>query len=121
MIETIKPEIVETLGVRALPNNPTASGTSGGYSATETKEAFDRLTVHVIEQYNRLIEAIHTFGAASIMAEIPTGIDDDHTVNDLIRDITNGNLASYLDIGGRSLAMELADLRTRITDLEAEI
>ena len=32
---------------------------------SRVKEAFDRLTVHVIEQYNRLIEAIHTFGASA--------------------------------------------------------
>ena len=121
MIEKIKPETVETLGVRALPTTPTAQGNSGGYSSAEVKQAFDRLTVHVIEKYNLLIDAIHAKGSASVMAEMPTGLSEGHTLQQLIEDITCGNLAAYLTVGERSLIEEIAELRARITALEESV
>ena len=120
MIETIKPETVEMLGVRALPNAPIAQGVSGGYSAGEIKQAFDRLTVHVIEQFNLLINAIHSSGNASIMAEMPTGLNENHTLAQLISDIRNGNLSAYLTVNNNSLAEEIAEIRAKITALEEE-
>ena len=121
MIEKIKPQAVELLGVQALPTTPSAQGTAGGYSPTEIKAAFDRLTVHVIEKYNLLVDAIHSSGADSILAEIPSGIRDGHTAAELIEDIKSGNISSYLKVADRSLCEEIAMLRERITRLEERI
>ena len=122
LLEKIKPEAVEMLGVSSLPTSPTnPSATGSGYSATQIKQAFDRLSVHIIEHYNRLIDALHSDLDTSILAEIPTGIFEEHTLSDLIRDITSGNIASYLMLGDQSLAEGICTLSERISRLEEKI
>lgn len=122
MLEIIKPEAVETLGVSSLPTSPTSPSANGsGYSATQMKQAFDRLSVHIIEHYNLLINALHSDPEVSIMAEMLTGISKEHTLSDLIRDITEGDFVYYLKLGNRSIAEEIYALSDRISRLEEKI
>lgn len=122
MLEKIKKETVELLGVSSLPTSPTSPGAiGGGYSAEEMKLAFDRLAIHIIEQYNLLIEAIHAEPSASILSEIPTGISDGHTLRDLMSDITGGDFAVYMKLGNRSILEEMQSLSQRVTALEEKI
>ena len=119
MLEKIKQETIETLGVCSLPTSPTSPGAvGGGYSAEEMKLAFDRLAIHVIEQYNLLIEAIHAQPPSSILGEIPTGISEGHTLSDLISDITSGDFAVYMRLGTQSILEEMRSLSQRVTALE---
>jgi hypothetical protein len=122
LLEKIKKETVELLGVSSLPTSPTSPGAiGGGYSAEEMKLAFDRLAIHIIEQYNLLIEAIHSDPSASILGEIPTGISDGHTLRDLMSDITGGDFAVYMKLGNRSILEEMQSLSQRVTALEEKI
>ena len=122
MLEKIKQETVETLGVRALPTSPTAPGAmGGGYSADEMKLAFDRLAVHVIEQYNLLIDTIHRDPDSSVLAEISTGISDGHTLADLVRDITSGNFAAYMTLGNQSILEAISELSAKVRAIEEKL
>ena len=67
------------------------------------KEAFDRLPLYIVERFNSLIEDILSLGDDSLIASIPTGIEEGHTLCDLIEDIKSGHLAEYLSIGENSL------------------
>ena len=121
MLERIKKETIEALGVSSLPTSPTSSGPMGGYSAEEMKLAFDRLAIHVIEQYNLLIDAIHSDTSSSILGEIPTGIWDGQTLRDLMNDLTGGEFAVYMKVGNRSVLEEIQSLSHRIGALEERL
>ena len=51
---------IESLKVASLPTRPTAPTAFGGkgYTATQMKEAFDKLPLRIIEEFNLLIEEI---------------------------------------------------------------
>lgn len=52
---------IADLKISALPTRPTAPQAFGGkgYTATEMKEAFDRLPLYIVDRYNELIDDIH--------------------------------------------------------------
>lgn len=111
----------EGLMISSLPSNPTAKVGFGGlgYSAIEMKAAFDALPIFIIEKLNMLIADLSTTPEKSVSAVIKTGIGNNtHTLSDLFRDIESGMLASYLFVGERSLANELADIKERLLRLE---
>lgn len=104
---------IDEVSVASLPPRPTSPILRGGlgYTSVDMRAAFDRLPLLIIERLNTLISDIES---GSIAEVISTGIDEEHTLNTLFSDIKNGNLASYLDVGGKSLATALAELREAV-------
>ena len=113
--KTITYDEIRDLTVASLPTRPTADPIYGGegYSAEEVKRAFDRLPLYVIDRLNMLIEDAGRLGEGSLASEIPTGLKDGHSLAQLFSDIENGNIASYIKIGGESLAEVIARLEER--------
>ena len=108
-------EQTRPLMVSSIPTRPTSDRIYGGegYSPKELKAAFDALPLYVIEVFNALIDDIKSEGDNSLAASIPTGISEGHTLYDLFCDIKNGNLASYIKIGGESLSTVITRLSER--------
>jgi UDP-N-acetylenolpyruvoylglucosamine reductase len=108
------------LRISALPSRPTASSAFGGkgYTATQLKAAFDRLPLLLIERFNRLLSDIESTGAGSLAADLPTGIEDGHTLADFFEDVKSGTLATYLGVGGRSLAEALDKAEATLGEME---
>ncbi len=61
---------IEELKVASLPTRPTAPTAFGGkgYSATEMKEAFDRLPLYTIDRLNSLIEDIECGNVSELIS-----------------------------------------------------
>lgn len=108
---------IAPLKVAALPSRPTAPTAFGGkgYSASDMKAAFDRLPLYIIDRLNLLIDDIKD---AEILDDIMTGISDGHSIKELISDITSGQMASYLNVFGVSLAEAIQRLRDSILEKE---
>ena len=120
MIQEITQEKIKELSISSLPTRPTAPTSSGGagFSAKEMKNAFDALTLCVIESYNLLVRAIKDEGEGSVSDEILTGIFDGHTLLDMFRDVKNGDFASYLKVGDGSLAAELTKINSTLDTIK---
>ena len=112
----ITEEEIAELSVSSLPTRPTAPKAFGGrgYTAADMKGAFDRLPLFIIERFNLLLEDIASFGAGSLSSSIPTGIREGHTLKDLFEDILGGEAASYIKVGGVSLAEKLSEIEERL-------
>ena len=123
MIEKISEEKAKELCVSSLPTRPTAPTSYGGagFSTAEMKNAFDALTLYVIEKYNQLVDAIRTVGDGSLASEVLTGISDGHTLEKLFSDVQNGDFASYLAVGERTLATEIAEIRTVLDQVKERL
>ena len=109
----IKEIDIASLKVASLPSRPTAPKSFGGagYTATEMKQAFDRLPLYIISRFNELIDDIGREGDGGLCAAIPTGIDDGHTLADMLEDISSGAFSSYLDVLGIPLSEVISELR----------
>ncbi len=107
---------LEAARVASLPTRPTAPTAFGGrgYTATEMKEAFDKLPLLLTERYNLLIDDALALGEGSLADSMPTGLSEEHTLADLFSDIGNGNLASYLKVGDATLYSILNRLMTAV-------
>lgn len=105
---------VAPLKVASLPSRPNAPTAMGGrgYTATQMKEAFDRLPLLLVERFNSLIEDIE--GEDGIRVAIPTGIREEHTLADMLEDIVTGEACNYFTVSGESLASCLARLRLEL-------
>jgi hypothetical protein len=136
---------IESRRVASLPTRPTAPSAFGGAGMTSTqlKEAFDSLSLLIIERFNlligdvtqlgedslsgavptgrvcsALIPVVTQLGEDSLSGAVPTGISAEHTLADLFADIKNGTFASYLSVGDRSLESTLLSFEERIKKLE---
>ena len=120
--EKILDENVRALRISALPTRPTTSSTLGGkgYTARDMKEAFDKLSLHIIEHFNSLIDDIHAEPDSSVARAIKTGLSDVHTLYDLFSDITSGALSGYMTVFGESLAEYLGRMREELDALKSE-
>lgn len=96
---------ISGLKVASLPTRPTAPQNFGGkgYTATQMKEAFDKLPMFIIYRFNLLLDDICSLGESSLSGAVPTGISDGHTLRDLFLDVLSGELARYLSVGEESL------------------
>ena len=123
MIEEITKEKVNELSVSSLPTRPTAPTSSGGagFSAKEMKNAFDALTLHVIEKFNELIRAIKDTGEGSLLSEIPSGLSDGHTLLDMLEDITSGDFVSYVNVRGKSLATRISEMESTLETVKERL
>ena len=111
------------LRISALPSRPTASSAFGGkgYTATQLKEAFDRLPLLLIERFNRLLSDIESSSDGSLVAEIPTALESGHTLKHFFEDVKNGALATYLSVGGTTLAEALDTMEAAVNQLSEDI
>lgn len=116
-------EDIARLRVSSLPTRPSAPAAFGGrgYTAAQLKEAFDRLPLYIVERFNSLLDDVVALGDGSLAAAIPTGIGDGHTLAQLFCDVGDGNLATYMLVGDKSLAVLLSELESRIGELEARV
>ncbi len=62
---------IEALKVASLPTRPTAPTSFGGkgYTATEMKEAFDKLPLKIIDSFNGLIDDIESGALTEVLVE----------------------------------------------------
>ena len=111
---------IASLKVASLPSRPTAPRSFGGvgFTATEMKQAFDRLPLYIISRFNELIDDIARVGGDGLSAAIPTGIKEAHTLSDMTGDIKSGAFASYLNVLGLPLTEVISALRESLAALE---
>ena len=116
----INKEAISDICVSALPTRPTAPIALGGkgYSATEVKEAFDRLPLYIIDKYNDLIDDVLGEGEDSIAAAIPTGILEGQSLADFFSDIKDGEICSYFPAPVGSLGEYLLALRQDVDKIK---
>jgi hypothetical protein len=114
---------IEHILISSLPSHPTAPRAFGGrgYSASEMKEAFDKLPLYIVEEYNKLLSDVKDFGENSLASAIPTGIKDGHSLHDLFEDVKSGELAAYFGILGKSLLSHLITLYAEIDEIKSKI
>ena len=105
--------------VASLPTRPTAPAAFGGkgYTATELKEAFDKLPMFLVERYNQLIDDMYAEAENGVAGAIKTGISDSHTLLNLFSDIKNGNFTAYLAAPTGTVAEYLIKLREDINKI----
>ena len=115
----IKESDIAALKVASLPSRPTAPRSFGGagYTATEMKQAFDRLPLYIIARFNELIDDLGREGEDGAAAAIPTGIKEGHTLAEMMSDVKSGAFAAYLDVLGMPLSEAVATLRESISRL----
>ncbi len=101
----IKEADISQLKIASLPSRPTAPTSFGGkgFTATEMKEAFDKLPLYIISRLNSLIDDIEGTGEGSVAASIPTGIKEGHSLALLFSDIASGEVGNYLSVLGEPL------------------
>ena len=109
--------------ISSLPSHPTAPRSFGGrgFSATEMKEAFDKLPLHIVEEYNKLISDVVNFGEDSLAAAIPTGIKNGHSLHNLFEDVRSGELAAYFGILGKSLLSHLISIYSELDSIKERL
>lgn len=112
---------IRGLKISSLPTRPTTSSTLGGkgYSTKDMKEAFDKLSLYIIERFNELIDDITCEPESSVASSIRTGITDTHTLSELFSDILTGQLANYMTVFGESLVTYLGKLREDVDSLKS--
>ena len=110
-----------SLKISSLPTRPTAPTAFGGkgYTATQMKEAFDRLPLYIIKKYNQLYDDICADPDESIASMMKSGIYEGHTLSDLLSDILSGEFASYMNIFGESLAECIGKMRVELDELKS--
>ncbi len=114
---------ISDLKVASLPTRPTAPTSFGGkgFTATEMKEAFDKLPLYIIECFNDLIDSITDPPNTSVASEIKTGISDGHTLSSMFSDIAGGNFITYLSAFDTTLAEYLLALRRDIDRIASSL
>ncbi len=107
------------LRISSLPSRPTASSAFGGrgYTATQLKEAFDRLPMLLIERFNSLLADIGRQGTGSLADSILTGLESGHTLTGFFEDVKSGTLSTYLSVGDRSLFDRLTEMAETLNTL----
>ena len=123
MTKIITTEEIEENAVASLPTRPTESVSFGGkgYTSSEMKAAFDKLSLFIIERFNSLLEDVSSEGEGSLADEIPTGVYDGHTLSRLFADIVSGDMPLYLSMGDESLSDMKVRLCEEIASLEERI
>ena len=109
---------ITPLKIASLPTRPTAPTAFGGkgYTSTQMKEAFDKLSLLIIERFNSLLDEIT--GDDGIAADIKTGFDGTHTLKDMISEIKSGEFAAYLTVSEATLASEIASIKLELSAIK---
>ncbi len=116
----IEKEEIEEMKISSLPTRPTASKAFGGkgLSPGEMKAAFDRLPLFLVERFNELMDDITRDGQESISAAIPSGIEEGHSLYDMMQDVKKGVFAEYLTINGTSLSEAIESIKNDIETIK---
>ena len=121
---------IKSMKIASLPSRPTAPTAFGGagLTATEVKEAFDKLPLYIVSRFNDLIEDIITEGKGGLAGSIPTGLGVGHTLSDLLADLGSGEAAEYIAVGEESLGefcrrvdAELSEMLIRLEEIYGAI
>jgi len=114
---------IEERKIASLPTRPTASKAFGGkgFSAREMKEAFDKLPLLLCERLNLIVDDLTRDDDDSYLASIKTGVSETHSLRELINDVTNGNLASYLIIDGLPLSDRIGAIESELADIRKAV
>ena len=114
---------ISELKVASLPSRPTAPAAFGGrgYTATQMKEAFDKLPLFIIERFNSLLGDISADAEDGIAKEIKTGLYEGHTLGRMFSDIKEGQFGNYMTVFGNSLTDHLAALREELDTVEKDM
>ena len=117
-IRKIYDEDIESLKVASLPSRPTAPTAFGGagFTAKDMKGAFDRLPLFIISRLNELIDLLSD--SDGVIDIIPSGIDEEHTLKDLTRDISSGRFSTYLSVLGEPLSEKILAINEKIERIE---
>ncbi len=110
---------LSSLKVESLPTRPTVPEANGGagYTATDMKRAFDRLPLFIAGKLNSLIDDILADADESVLCEMKSGIDEGHTLYDMLCDIKNGHFAEYLTVGAGTLIGAIDELGEDLSTL----
>ena len=120
----ITDEAIADMKIASLPTRPTAPSSFGGrgYTATEMKAAFDRLPLYITEVINSLLDDICSeVPEDGIAGAIETGLPDGQSLAELFSDIVSGKFATYLSVGGKSLSVQINELRSEINALKLKL
>ena len=120
----ITDEAIADMKIASLPTRPTAPSSFGGrgYTATEMKAAFDRLPLYITEVINSLLDDISSeVPGDGIAGAIETGLPDGQSLAELFSDIVSGKLATYLSVGGKSLSVQINELKGEINVLKLKL
>ncbi len=107
--------------IASLPTRPNASVAFGGkgYSATEMKMAFDKLSLIIIDRFNTLLDDIRRTDEDALTASMPTGIKVGQSLQKMLLEIPGGEFAGYLKVGEESLATAIANIYAEIESIKA--
>lgn len=121
-IQKITNEEIAAASVAALSSRPSSPSLYGGrpLSASELKEAFDRLPKLIAARLNALLECdgLYADGKSSLSECIATGLAAGHSLKDLFDDIGNGNLLEEITDGENSLGTLLSLIQSKMSLLE---
>lgn len=114
---------IADIKISSLPTRPTSPQAFGGkgYTATDMKEAFDKLPLFIIEKFNSLIDDITGEEGESVADAIKTGLGDTHTLSDMFSDIVSGNFILYTAAPEGSLGEYLLKLRADINAISEKL
>lgn len=113
--ERITEAQIRSKGVQSLADRPNASSQygEGGLTAAQLKAAFDRLAIYLAEKINIIQSALSAEDAPEY---IRIGGEDgaEVTLDDLLKSITNGNLASNIMLYSSATDSDLKSLQVII-------
>ncbi len=104
---------IDSLKISSLPSRPTAPSAfgGGGLSSKEMREAFDALSLFIINRYNNLLSDIESGElAASLVADVYDGT----TLKELC-ELVKSNSQAF------TLSADVADIKERLDVLEGKI
>ena len=109
------------LRIASLPTRPTAPTAFGGkgFTATEMKEAFDKLPMLIAARLNELIDDITTGGIASAIPVV--GSYKLSTLEDLMSGIEGGELSNAINVLGTPLSTCIGRILSDISKIKAKV
>ena len=114
---------IADIKISNLPTRPTSPQAFGGkgYTASDMKDAFDKLPLFIIEKYNGLIDDITGDIGESVADAIKTGLGGAHTLSDMFSDIASGNFILYAAAPEGNLGEYLLKLRADINTIAEKL
>ena len=101
---------IDYLKISSLPSRPTAPTAYGGrgLSSKEMRQAFDKLSLFIIERFNNLLSDVES---GELAASLVVDSDEGTTLLDIVNALKGG--AASL-----SLSYEMEDVKARLSALE---
>ena len=114
---------IEKLKISYLPPRPTAPLKLGGlgYTSKDMREAFDKLSLFIIERFNELIDDIETESTDSIINTIQVGYGTGITLMEFLFAFANGQILSNIPMGEETLLEYLMRMRNDVDECMAAL